>query len=99
MDGTSRHVALQTCLHFLQNRATVRVFAESHDCEEHGLFEGTEVISHLTLPTLYYTNLAARPLTPGSCAIRRHDECARTVAPGTSRLPANVLVSALGLVT
>lgn len=46
MDGTSRHVALQTCLHFLQNRATVRVVAEPHDGEEHRLLEGTEVISH-----------------------------------------------------
>lgn len=43
MDSTSRDVALQAGLHFLQDRATVRVFSEPHDCKQDGLFEGADV--------------------------------------------------------
>ena len=51
VDRTSRHVALETCLHLLQNRATVGVFTEPHDSEKHRLFERTQSVSHL-MPTL-----------------------------------------------
>ena len=40
-DHTSRHLALETCLHLPQNRATVGAFTEPHDSEKHRLFERT----------------------------------------------------------
>jgi hypothetical protein len=46
MRSAGRHVAPETILNFLQNRATVGVLSEADNRKQHGLFEGTENVSH-----------------------------------------------------
>ena len=46
MHGTGRHVPLKPYLHRLQNRAAVRVFAQTHDREQDSLLERAEYVCH-----------------------------------------------------
>lgn len=46
MNCAGGDVALHSCLHFLENRAPVRVVAEPDDRQHHCLFEDAKGISH-----------------------------------------------------
>lgn len=46
MDGTCRHVAIETGPNLFQNCPPIGVFTQSHDSEKHGLFEGAEMFGH-----------------------------------------------------
>jgi hypothetical protein len=52
VNGASGDLAIESCFDFPENRATVGIVREAHDCQQHRLFEATENVAHVIVTTL-----------------------------------------------